>query len=442
MQNHYHIKPLLNTIYNTENQKITNRYLKQFVDKYKRAFEGRESQFEIELNLGPDHSIWKQVFINPVLREDGSIHEVSGIAHDITQRKKSEIALLESEEKFRNIFESFQDIYFRCNIDGTITMISPSLQELTDFETSDVIGKNITNYYLYDSRTKNLIRKLAKNKSVRNFESTIIKANGELLQCICNVRLIEHADRSPEIEGVARDITELKKTNQALQKAKDVAEKSLRVKEAFLANMSHEIRTPMNGIISMIDVLSETSLDQRQADYVNTIKSSSETLLSILNDILDLSKIEAGKMKLQRVSVSMEKIMSRLHGLFSQKAAVKQIHFTFQLDEALPEYLLIDEVRLLQILSNLTANALKFTPEQGQVMIQVNDITNLRKRQQESAEHILRIEIHDSGIGISEEDQKTLFQNFSQADNSSTKKYEGTGLGLSIARQLVHLMQG
>ncbi len=442
MQSHYQMAPALGDVYHEDNHRVTNDYLKHFIDKYKRAFEGRSSQFEIEFQLAPEYKIWKQVFINPVLRGDGSIHEVSGIAHDITQRKKSELALLESEEKFRNIFESFQDIYFRCNIDGTITMISPSVKELTDFETSDVIGKNITNYYLYDSRTKNLIRKLVKNTSVRNFEASVIKANGELLQCICNVRLIEHPDRSPEIEGVARDITELKKANQALQKAKDLAEKSLKVKEAFLANMSHEIRTPMNGIISMIDVLAETDLSPQQTDYVETIKTSSETLLSILNDILDLSKIEAGKMKLYPAPASLEQVLKKLYGLFSQKAVTKSIRFTYALSDNLPPYLLLDEVRLLQVLSNLTANALKFTPEKGWVQIKVEDVTDPQSLQKYRAEHTIRIEISDSGIGISQEDQKTLFEKFNQADSSSTKKYEGTGLGLSIAKQLVHLMQG
>lgn len=442
MQHHFQVRPQLNSVYSTENQKITNEYLKQLIDKYKRAFEGQASQFEMELKLGPDQKVWKQVFINPVLLEDGSIHEVSGIAHDITHRKKSESALLESEEKFRNIFESFQDIYFRCNIDGTITMISPSVKELTDFETFDVIGKNITNYYLYDSRTKNLIRELVKDRSVRNFEATLIRADGELLQCICNVRLIVQADNSVELEGVARDITELKKANMALQKAKDVAEKSLKVKEAFLANMSHEIRTPMNGIISMVDVLAQTALHPQQKDYVETIKSSSETLLNILNDILDLSKIEAGKMKLKRTPLSLHAVLEKLHGLFSQKAISKNISFTYETEEGLPDFVLSDETRLLQILSNLTANALKFTPEGGSVSVYVRDITAKKKKENPAGEHFFRVEVSDSGIGISREDQRYLFQNFSQADSSSTKKYEGTGLGLSIARQLVRMMQG
>ncbi len=442
LQNHFTVPPVLHQVYNEEHPQISKKYLQSFKDKYKKAFDGRPSQFEMDFRLGKDHYLWKQVFINPVYREDGSIQEVSGIAHDITQRKKSEMALLESEEKFRNIFESFQDIYFRCNIDGTLTMISPSVSEMTDYETPDVIGKNITNYYLYDSRTKNMIRRLVKYKSVRNFEATIIRSDGELLQCICNVRLKEHSGRSPEVEGVARDITELKKTTHALQKAKDVAEKSLRIKDAFLANMSHEIRTPMNGIISMIDVLDQTPMNPQQEEYVQIVKSSSETLLSILNDILDLSKIEAGKMKLRRLSVSINRIVHKLYRLFAQKAVEKSIDFSYHLSDDMPTFLVIDEVRLLQVLSNLTANALKFTPEGGEVTIEVADITAPQKRQYEDTEHIIRVEVTDSGIGISEEDQKTLFQNFNQADSSSTKKYEGTGLGLSIARQLVALMQG
>jgi len=438
---HFGVGPVVGEVYNPLDKKVTERYVEQWKEKYLEVFEGNIAHFEAKMRFGKDVDIWKSVYLNPIYREDGSIREVSGIAHDITQRKKSEIALLESEEKFRTIFESFQDIYFRCRLDGTITMISPSVFELTGYETYEVLGKDITNYYLYDKKTKNLIRQLVKNKRVRNFEATTIRKDGHLVPCICNVRLVGMlSGKETEIEGVLRDITQLKETTRALQKAKDVAEQSLKAKEAFLANMSHEIRTPMNGVISMVDLLADTPLNEEQADYVQTVKYSSETLLTILNDILDLSKIEAGKMQLHKTALPLERLLEKNKGLFAQQASAKNIRFAYEIGQDIPKYLWMDETRLLQILSNLTANAIKFT-EKGEVTIKAEKISP-PKEKPSAKKHTIKISVKDTGIGISEADQQNLFKNFNQVDPSTSKKYKGTGLGLSIARQLTQLMRG
>ncbi len=433
--------PVIGEVFNAQKPVATQKYLADWKIRYEEALKGETSEFEVFYEGKDQLPQWFQVFINPIYREDGTIRELAGIAHDISVRKKSELAVLESEEKFRNIFESFQDIYFRCRLDGTITLISPSVKELTEYETYDVVGKNITNYYLYDSRTKNLIRQLVKYKRVRNFEASVIKANGDLMQCICNVRLIYHlSDKPMEVEGVIRDITQLKKTTQDMQKAKELAERSLKVKEGFLANMSHEIRTPMNGVISMIDLLADTPLNEEQEDYVDTIKTSSETLLNILNDILDLSKIEAGKMKLRPTVVSLNSLLEKVHALFYQQAVSKQIDFSYSIQQRLPEYVRMDETRFLQVLSNLTSNALKFTGSSGKVSIFVEEET--AEDTVKAEEMMLKISVADSGIGISQESQESLFENFSQVDSSVTKKYGGTGLGLSISKQLSYMMGG
>ena len=362
---------------------------------------------------------------------------ISGQVAIAIDRKQAELALLRSEKKFRDIFESFQDIYFRCKVNGEITIVSPSVYELVGYSEEEVLGMNITDYYLYNTKTKDLVRQLVKRKSVRNFEASVITKKGNILQCICNVRLVYNEQNQPvEIEGVARDITKLKKANLELLHAKEIAERSLKVKETFLANMSHEIRTPMNGVIGMIDLLASTELANEQKEYVQIIKKSSETLLNILNSILDLSKIEAGKMKLKITTIFLKDTLEKLYALFSQQALAKNINLFYHIDDRIPTYLKVDEIRLLQIFSNLISNAIKFTKGGGAINV------DLKLSAQEKKSVLIKAEIRDSGIGISKENIDKLFNNFSQLDNSSTKSYGGTGLGLAISKELTKLMGG
>ncbi|CAN5258086.1 hypothetical protein BH23BAC1_BH23BAC1_18480 [soil metagenome] len=416
---------------------LTEGVDKFWEEKYREVFSGNTLQFEMKVPMDKGKILWKEIFLNPIYNEQDEVEEISGIAHDITEKKLSEIALKKSEEKFRNIFESFQDIYFRCDLRGRITMVSPSVYDLIGYKPEQVKGKNINDYYLYNTKTKDLIRKLITHVTVQNFEASLIKHDGKILQCICNVRFIyNHRGKPVEIEGVARDITILKKASQELLRAKEIAEKSLAVKEQFLANMSHEIRTPMNGIIGMVDLLSTTDLNPEQQNYVQVVKKSSETLLNILNDILDLSKIEAGKMELRTSPVSLAQVLDKLSSLFSHQAISNNIEFSYSIDDNLPLLFSIDETRLLQILSNLLANALKFTGNGGSINILISGKHLIDEKYQ------LKVEVSDTGIGISESDQKKLFSSFSQVDNSSTKSYGGTGLGLAISKELCQLMGG
>jgi PAS domain S-box-containing protein len=238
-----------------------------------------------------------------------------------------------------------------------------------------------------------------------------------------------------EVSGIGRDITDLKKYQHDIVKAKDEAERSLKVKERFLANMSHEIRTPMNGVIGMIDLMIDTPLNEEQKDYVQTIRKSSETLLHILNDILDLAKIEAGKMALNEAPIVFKDVFDRLQSLFNQVAAAKSNKITCEINDNLPEFVIADETRLLQILSNFTSNALKFT-ENGTIRIKADLVEKRGKFNR------IKVEIIDSGIGITEENLKILFNAFQQVDNSTKKSFGGTGLGLAISKELCRMMKG
>ncbi len=414
-------------------------YLDFWNEKYEMAFKGIPQHFEMCLPTKNGGQVWREIFLNPIYLQDGQIEEVSGIANDITQKKRNEIALQKSEEKFRNIFESFQDIYFRTDSEGVITMISPSVQELCGYKPEEVLGKKITEFYLYNIKRKQSLKGLWRRGSIRNFEVPIVAKDGSVINFICNIRLIydfKNNKRTIEtIEGVARDITELKKASEEVLKSKEIAERSLKVKEQFLANMSHEIRTPMNGIIGVIDLISDTSLDKEQQEYVQTIKKSSETLLNILNDILDISKIEAGKMQLRLSTISLEQTIEKLFSLFQQQANAKDLELNLSIDEGVPAYVKADETRLIQILSNLTSNAIKFT-DQGSVTVHIS------AKEQRNRKHLIRVEVTDTGIGISKDNLALLFDNFSQVDTSSTKSYAGTGLGLVISKELSKMMNG
>ncbi len=405
-------------------------------EKYQLAFQGKAQHFELKSTDKSGYDIWRETYLNPIFLPDGRIEEVSGISHDITEKKRWEIALQESEEKFRNIFESFQDIYFRTDIYGKITMVSPSGFEISGYTEDEVIGKHITVFNVSPKKQTNLIKRLLRTGTVRNYESNLILKDGSVMQSISNIRLIYNKDGKPvAVDGVVRDITYLKKASEELYKAKEIAERSLKVKESFLANMSHEIRTPMNGIIGMIDLINETNLDLEQKNYVQTIKKSSETLLTILNDILDLSKIEAGKMQLRLTPVSLEGTVEKLYSLFCQQAVNKNIELIYHTDPELPPYVLADETRLLQIMSNLTSNSIKFTDE-GSVTI------NMLVHKKVVNTYTIKVEIIDTGIGIAKENKQKLFHSFSQIDDSSTKLYAGTGLGLAISKELCKLMNG
>ncbi|MCB2377211.1 PAS domain S-box protein [Hymenobacter sp. BT635] len=404
-----------------------------FIENYRRAFQGQPQRFEVRLRDSRGQDTWREIYLNPIYLDDGTFEEISGMAHDITEKKRSQLELAAQEEKFRAIFESFQDVYYRTDGKGILTLVSPSVQDMLGYEPEEVIGTPIMSYYVHPSQRDELLSNVQHFGEARNIEVAMRHKLGHSVSVLVNARKVN--DGPEGTEGIGRDITEFKQMQDDLRHAKEEAETALEAKTQFLANMSHELRTPMNGIIGMIDLLHQTVASEEQEEYVDTLRKSSDALLTILNDILDLSKIQAGKLQLNESGIDLHYTLEKIHSLFANRANQKHLKFTYHITPHTPRFIITDETRVLQILSNLTSNAIKFTSS-GTVSIIVSSVST------DGIEHTLRFAVQDSGIGISPSNAKLLFTNFTQLDTTPTKAFGGTGLGLAISKQLAELLGG
>ncbi|MBD1396171.1 PAS domain S-box protein [Pontibacter sp. JH31] len=380
--------------------------------------------------------VWVETSIRPILSAEGEVLKFQSSSRNITDRRLAEEALKNSEKKYRDLINYSQAYICTHDMQGRILTVNPYLLNTLGYQEEEVVGKVLMQFFplLHRPHFPEYLRQIETMAVVDGILCILNKAKEERYLFYQNYRVSEEGQEGYVI-CIAQDITDRIQTERELKKAKEAAEESARVKENFLANMSHEIRTPLNGILGMAGLLAKTRLEEPQQNFLKIINQSADNLLVVINDILDVAKIEAGKMELESIPFNVVDVVHAAFQVQRYKAEEKEI--ALQLGELKLEHTLLqgDPYRLNQVLLNLLNNAVKFT-EEGSVTL------SARTLEETASTLTIEFSVADTGIGVPECKHEVIFEGFTQAYSSTTRKYGGTGLGLSICKNLVERQGG
>src|SRR5436309_6124717 len=352
------------------------------------------------------------------------------------EKTKLDQRLRDQQFYTRSLIESNIDALMTTDPFGIISDVNKQMEALTGRTRDELIGAPFKSNFTDPDRAEAGIKLVLREKKVTDYELTACARDGK--QTVVSYNATTFYDRDRTLQGVlavARDVTERKLVEAELQQAKAAAESASRTKSDFLASMSHEIRTPMNAIIGIADLLAKTPLDPEQDKYVQIFRRAGDNLLNLINDILDLSKVEASQLELERTGFSLNDHLEKVTEMVAGRGREKGLVLVCEIAPNVPADLVGDPTRLRQVLLNLLGNAIKFT-ESGEVSLRVTPDAD------SSVPAVLRFTISDTGIGIPGEKLGAVFERFTQADSSTTRRYGGSGLGLTISKRLVELMGG
>lgn len=366
------------------------------------------------------------------LKEINSTQQIRKAEEEISKR-----------EQYRLITENSTDMISLFSPMNKLIYISPASKRIIGYEPSEIIGRTLIEFFYSDDIDSSEIinnNMLNHAKEVYSLTHRLCRKDGTYVWAESYIRPIYDTKTGNllEIQSSTRDISKRKIMEEELLTAKTEADRANAAKSEFLANMSHEIRTPLNAVIGFSELLVATPLDLKQKSYIDAINTAGKSLLTLINDILDLSKIESGMMEIYLAPVKPKNIFIELEQIFRQKIRSKKLKFVLNIDNDLPSVLLLDETRLRQVLLNLVGNAVKFT-NNGSITMQVDKVY---KDLRDGSRLDLKISVKDTGIGIPETEYDRIFESFKQQAGQSNRKYGGTGLGLSITKKLVEMMHG